>query len=317
MKQIKLYLYGRIIRNMEQTIKDISIQAIAHKYPFMIGLEEDFLLNDIRHKEEFNSGDYPLDYPIRLDGIAICICRKGNGYVNLNLRQHHIKDNTLFICAPNDIIQVPEQKNEPIFVETIFISTHFLKEMYISLSTFVPFFMSVKENPTYQLTEEEINELDRIYQLLKEEVGKPDNFNKEILRNVMAAYLYKLGSILYKKAPELQTEELKLPKREEILFNDFIRLLKEYHKTERRVDFYAEKLYLTPKHFSSVIKRVSGKTAGKWIDDYVILEAKTLLRYSPMSIQEVAFYLNFANASFFGKYFKHHTGMSPSEYKAG
>ena len=71
------------------------------------------------------------------------------------------------------------------------------------------------------------------------------------------------------------------------------------------------------KIFSSVIKRVSGKTAGKWIDDYVILEAKTLLRYSPMSIQEVAFYLNFANASFFGKYFKHHTGMSPSEYKAG
>lgn len=302
---------------MEQTIKDISIQTIAHKFPFMIGLEDDFLLNDTTGYEYFHSGSDPLDYPIRLDGIAICICREGNGIVNLNLRQYHIKNKTLFICAPNDIIQIPEQKAENFHVETIFISTHFLKEMYISLSTFVPFFMSVKENPTYQLTEVEINELNRIYQLLKGEVGKPDNFNKEILRNIMAAFLYKLGSILYNKAPELQTDDLKLPKREEILFNDFIRLLKEYHQSERRVDFYAEKLYLTPKHFSSVIKRVSGKTAGKWIDDYVILEAKTLLRYSPMSIQEVAFSLNFANASFFGKYFKHHTGMSPSEYKVG
>ena len=259
---------------MEQTIKDISIQTIAHKFPFMIGLEDDFLLNDTTGYEYFHSGSDPLDYPIRLDGIAICICREGNGIVNLNLRQYHIKNKTLFICAPNDIIQIPEQKAENFHVETIFISTHFLKEMYISLSTFVPFFMSVKENPTYQLTEVEINELNRIYQLL--------------------------GSILYNKAPELQTDDLKLPKREEILFNDFIRLLKEYHQSERRVDFYAEKLYLTPKHFSSVIKRVSGKTAGKWIDDYVILEAKTLLRYSPMSIQEVAFSLNFANASFFG-----------------
>lgn len=302
---------------MEQTIKDISIQAIAQKFPFMIGLEEDFLLNDTTSYEYFNSGNDPLDFPIRLDGIAICICREGNGIVNLNLRQHHIKKKTLFICAPNDIIQIPEQNAEHFYVETIFISTHFLKEMYISLSTFVPFFMSVKENPAYQLTEAEIKELDRIYQLLKGEVGKPDNFNKEILRNIMAAFLYKLGSILIYKAPDINSEELKLPKREEVLFNDFIRLLKEHHKTERRVDFYAEKLYLTPKHFSSVIKRVSGKTAGKWIDDYVILEAKTLLRYSPMSIQEIAYYLNFANASFFGKYFKHHTGMSPSEYKAG
>lgn len=72
---------------------------------------------------------------------------------------------------------------------------------------------------------------------------------------------------------------------------------------------------LTPKHLSGVVKEVSGKTVGEWIDELVILEAKALLNSSSMNIQEIADRLNFANQSFFGKYFKHYTGMSPKEYR--
>lgn len=72
----------------------------------------------------------------------------------------------------------------------------------------------------------------------------------------------------------------------------------------------------TSKHLSNVIKELTGKSAGEWIDSYVILEAKTLLKYSNMSVQEIAYYLNFPNQSFFGSYFKRNTGMSPSQYKA-
>lgn len=82
------------------------------------------------------------------------------------------------------------------------------------------------------------------------------------------------------------------------MFNQFINLLTEHHRKERRVDFYAEQLFLSPKHFSTVVKKVSGKTAGEWIDEYVILEAKALLKYSVMSIQEVAYFMNFPNPSF-------------------
>ena len=79
--------------------------------------------------------------------------------------------------------------------------------------------------------------------------------------------------------------------------------------------FYAEQMNITPKYLSSVIKDISGKTAARWIDEYVILEAKTLLKYSGMSIQEIADALNFSTQSFFGKYFKQHTGCSPSRFK--
>ena len=67
---------------------------------------------------------------------------------------------------------------------------------------------------------------------------------------------------------------------------------------------------------AGIIKRISGKSVSEWIDNYVILEAKTLLKYSNMSVQEIAYYLNFPNQSFFGSYFKRNAGMSPSQYKA-
>ena len=219
-----------------------------------------------------------------------------------------------FFDAPGDILQsIPKPGMHQ--TQMFLISSDFLKEMYINLNSFMPFFISLKEQPIFSLTDEEVKELEAFYTLIEETIDRNDNFRTEIVRRLMGAYLYKLGSILHRRQPEFLSVNPKSMKREEILFNQFINLLTEHHRKERRVDFYAEQLFLSPKHFSTVVKKVSGKTAGEWIDEYVILEAKALLKYSVMSIQEVAYYMNFPNPSFFGKYFKHHTGMSPSEYK--
>lgn len=302
------------ISNMEQLNSAITFGDIRKKFPHLEGYANDFLITD-SIQGIFNNGHFILKYPMRIDGIVIVLCKSGKGWVEINLKRYKVKENDIFICAPNDLIQatVPQGEHN---IQAIMISTSFLKEIYISMNTFLPYYMSVKENPVFSLTNEEIAKLNLCFQYIKKEIHEEGKYHTEILRNLVSIYLYKLGNILYAKTPELQSEEPHQFKREEVLFNDFIKLVKEYHCKERRVDFYASKLYLSSKHFSSVIKRFSGKTASKWIDDYVILEAKTLLRYSTMSIQEVAYYLNFSNASFFGKYFKHHTGISPSEYKS-
>ena len=104
--------------------------------------------------------------------------------------------------------------------------------------------------------------------------------------------------------------------RAEEYFRQFTELLGEHYKHERSVGFYARQLCITPKYLTTLIKRISGKSVSEWIDNYVILEAKTLLKYSNMSVQEIAYYLNFPNQSFFGSYFKRNAGMSPSQYKA-
>ena len=72
---------------------------------------------------------------------------------------------------------------------------------------------------------------------------------------------------------------------------------------------------LTPKHLSRVVRVYSGKSVHQWIDDFVVLEIKNLLKYSDMSIQQISYELNFPNPSFMGQYFKRITGKTPGEYR--
>jgi YesN/AraC family two-component response regulator len=99
------------------------------------------------------------------------------------------------------------------------------------------------------------------------------------------------------------------------LFNRFLNLLREHCSTERSVEFYASKMGITPKYLSLILKKKSGRNASKLIDEAVVYEAKRLLKYSGLSIQEISTKLNFASQSFFGKYFKQRVGVSPSRYK--
>lgn len=299
---------------MEQEIPNISIKRIQESVPYFKGIENELIIDYTEHivPESRN----PIQkFPIRLDGLFIGLREKGSARININLKEFEVKPNDLVICSPGDLMQLSPQDGAHLS-QIIMVSSHFLKEMYISLNSFMPFFASQKEHPIFHLTDDEVKELTNFFIGIRKAVESDDYFRVDITKRLLAAYLYKLGSILYHHRPELQAEAAKPLKREEILFKEFIRLVSEHHRKERRVDFYAEQLYLSPKHFSTVIKKVSGKTAGHWIDEYVILEAKTLLKYSAMSIQEVAYYMNFPNPSFFGKYFKQHTNMSPSEYKA-
>jgi len=103
--------------------------------------------------------------------------------------------------------------------------------------------------------------------------------------------------------------------RNEQLFEKFMSLLSQYHSRERSVSFYADKMCLTSNYLSGEIKANSGKTASEWINEYVILEAKTLLMYSELSVQEISYRLNFPTQSSFGKYFKKQTGFGPMEFR--
>ena len=299
---------------MGQEIKDISIERIRKYHPDALGIGNDLLVDYTEHFVE--EGRSPIyKFPLRMDGLFIALREKGISNFSINLKEFQVGPNELVIGAPGDLMQ--STINEGVYLsQTLMVSSNFLKEMYISLNSFMPFFANRKEKPVFQLTDGEVQELKEYFVLIMDAVKRDtDYFRIDITKRLLAAYLYKLGSILYRHLPELQAEANKPMKREEILFKQFINLVSQHHRKERRVDFYAEQLFLSPKHFSTVIKKVSGKTAGQWIDEYVILEAKTLLKYSSMSIQEVAYYMNFPNPSFFGKYFKQHTGMSPSDYK--
>ena len=112
----------------------------------------------------------------------------------------------------------------------------------------------------------------------------------------------------------LSVQKNKISRKDDICQN-FMKLLMSHYKECRDVKFYADKLYITPKYLSNTLKAVTGKKAGQMIDEYVVLQAKILLSSTNMTIQQISEELNFANQSFFGRYFKRITGLSPTQYR--
>ncbi|MGN1214309.1 MAG: helix-turn-helix domain-containing protein, partial [Bacteroidaceae bacterium] len=101
----------------------------------------------------------------------------------------------------------------------------------------------------------------------------------------------------------------------EILATRFVSLVINHFKKQHRLEYYAGLMCITPKYLSTIVKNVTGKTAGQWINHFIIKESKKLLADSNMSVAEITDALGFSNQSFFGKFFKHHTGKSPLAFR--
>ncbi|MGM9804177.1 MAG: helix-turn-helix domain-containing protein [Muribaculaceae bacterium] len=134
-----------------------------------------------------------------------------------------------------------------------------------------------------------------------------------MMKHIVAAFLTNIMMLHHHYHSDLINEG-KGTKGSYIILDRFMELLGLYHSREREVKFYANKMCITPKHLSNVVRKTSGKNAADWISEFVILEAKSMLIYSNKNIQEVSQSLNFPTQSAFGKYFKCQVGMSPSEF---
>ena len=254
-------------------------------------------------------------FPSRLDAFIIGVGTEGETSLTSNLQEFRLKKNSLFIFNPKDILQV--QSNDRFKAHLIVITPDFLKRINIDTKRMMPLFLQFGSLPCMELTHAESQSLRSFISMVEQELKGPEtDFSSEIIGGLIAATIYKVGDILTHYLTEHPEVDSPMHNRAEEYFKQFTELLGEHYKHERSVGFYARQLCITPKYLTTLIKRISGKSVSEWIDSYVILEAKTLLKYSNMSVQEIAYYLNFPNQSFFGSYFKRNAGMSPSQYKA-
>ena len=254
-------------------------------------------------------------FPCRIDAFIIGVGTEGETSVSFNLHEFRLKKDSMFIFTPKNILQVNSQQYFK--ADVIAISPDFMRRINIDIQNMMPLFLKFVENPTLALTPEESRSMrGMIAQIERETRGPETHFSFDIVSGLIAATIYKVGDIMYHYHAEHPEGQNNSHNRAEEYFKQFTHLLGEHFREERSVGFYARQLCITPKYLTTLIKRISGQSVSEWIDNYVILEAKTLLKYSTMSIQEIAYYLNFPNQSFFGSYFKRNTGMSPSQYKA-
>lgn len=254
-------------------------------------------------------------FPSRIDAFLIGVGTEGETTLSFNLKEYRLKKDSVFIFSPKNILQVHSDKKFKVHV--IVITPDFLRRINIDAKLILPLFLQFAMHPCFELTPSESQVLRSFISMVEQELQGPEtDFSSEIISGLISATIYKVGDILNHYLAEHPEVDSPVHNRAEEYFRQFTELLGEHYKHERSVGFYARQLCITPKYLTTLIKRISGKSVSEWIDSFVILEAKTLLKYSNMSVQEIAYHLNFPNQSFFGSYFKRNTGMSPSQYKA-
>ena len=287
------------------SLQTINIRRILTLAPVIseYALGSDFILGDVNGRQMEKSQVIldMLKYPLRFDGYIIIYLRKGHFKLDLNLGTYDITENTFLFIVPGNIVKLSHYSEEEIGdVDLIF-------------SLFSREFMGGIRH----LREDDKTLADDYFTIAKKVISSGRDNKREVLSSLFASFSYFAIGIWTRKMALHREEDTRSSARVNQVFERFIALVTEYHSSQRGVGFYADKLCLTPKYLSKLVKQASGRSAPDWIDSFVILEAKNMLKYSERTIKEVVFALHFPNQSVFYKFFKAHTGLTPSQYRKG
>lgn len=249
--------------------------------------------------------------PLRIEALILVQCIQGETKAIIDLKEYTLKKDSLLIIHPRNYL-MNTFATEDFRANMIMCSQKLLEDIVPRLTEIGPLLLQQRSEPTIKLTEEESANFVKFYDFIKNMLsGENTSFFKRKITCLMQSLFYEIMDYEYIRT----SIETRRKSRKQEVMAKFILAVSENFRTERQVSFYAEKICITPKHLSAVVKDLTGKTASDWIERYVILEAKMLLRTTDLTIQEISNKLNFTNQSFFGKYFKHQTGYSPSEYR--
>lgn len=305
-----------------QTIDLQQFKALAPIIEEM-SIGNDFVIGEVSGKRMENSEAIlkTLQYPVRFDGFIIFYLKKGHFTIDVNLNSYELRENSLMIQVPGNIIKVTKFNEERLGdAEMIFvlISKEFMSGIRFDFLKVFQDSMRLLDNPCITLDESQIALANDYFNLARKIISAPFTNKREIIGSLLTSLTYLSTDVWKQRIDEARRKtDSQHNARLNQIFERFIALVNEYHCSERGMAFYADKLCLTPKYLSKLIKQASGRSAPDWIDEFVILEAKNLLKYTNMAIKEIVFQLHFPNQSVFYKFFKAHTGMTPSEYRNG
>lgn len=247
--------------------------------------------------------------PFRIDMTMAIIYEQGSADLKINMRDYHIEAPAVLLVL-NDQIYQSAGHSEDLRSKVILMSRSFSDSLFANSGEILPLKSSIMKNPVMKIENEE-NVFGQFFQLLQNIAASPrQEFKIESARHLTLSMFYGYSHLKHEVNEVKSTNS-----RQEEIFTKFTELLERYHKKEREIAFYADKMCMTSKHLSQVIKDYTGKTALDIIEEYVISEAKSMLLSTTMSIQQISDELNFPSQSVFGKYFKRVAGISPSEYR--
>ena len=247
----------------------------------------------------------------RLNFILMAMCKKGKAQYSIDTRQQVVKPGDLMFVSERHVIDNYEAS--PDFeCLCIMLTTEYYHGFVQDVKNVSSLLLFSMNNPVVPLTSKEIQVFTNYFETIRKKMADTNHhYRSPLIKALLLAMFYDMSNVIYR----VERQGNRKHTRAEAIFANFIRLLEENFRTQHRVSWYAEQLCITPKYLSEIVKKISLRTPNEWIDSYVILEARVLLKNTTKSIKEITDELNFPNQSFLGKYFKEHVGVSPSEYR--
>ena len=250
------------------------------------------------------------DFPVQAGMSMVLFCLQGELHVRISLKEYTLRPDMFCVIITGMIFEV------------LSISNDFRGFMIATRTNFMPvtekttqvmsFYKCLQSRHCFVLEEKEVMAFVGVYHSIKATLQELDHpYRIPMLQSYVHILYYRMLPIVLK---EEESRSKYSHTRQEEIFQRFIGEVEKHYRKERSVKFYADLLCISPKYLSTVIYKISQQLAGEWIDAYVILEAKTLLKSGRLTIQQISEQLNFSNQSFFGKFFKRCAGMSPKEY---
>ena len=284
---------------MDITIPDIDIPKID--------LPEDWLIGTDIQKELLN---LYTNYPVRLKCEICVLCMNGEVEASINLNKVKVQANDVIVLTPGSIFQIDHVEGN-LKIYFLGFSASYLEQKENSRVLLDTMYQGLGR-PILSLSADGAKLLEEYFTLL---IHTYLHFEESsILRNIapnIFTDVHTIISTLYKKNTN---EKVSISKSEQIC-RSFTQLVLQHYSQNRNVAWYAEKLGITHAYLCTTVKQAIGKTCVDVISSMVIMDAKSQLKSTNLSIQQISDSLNFANMSFFGKYFKRHVGMSPLEYR--
>ena len=247
----------------------------------------------------------------RLNFILMAMCKKGKAQYSIDTRQQVVKPGDLMFVSERHVIDNYEAS--PDFeCLCIMLTTEYYHGFVQDVKNVSSLLLFSMNNPVVPLTSKEIQVFTNYFETIRKKMAdRSHQYRTPLVQALLLAMFYDMSNVIYRVERMTNRKQT----RAEAIFANFIHLLEQNFRTQRRVSWYADQLCITPKYLSEIIKKISLRTPNEWIDNYVILEARVLLKNTTKSIKEITDELNFPNQSFLGKYFKEHVGVSPSEYR--
>lgn len=249
-----------------------------------------------------------LREPVKFEASTWIIVTQGTAKAEINLVSYDIKAPALVIMRGAQIMQ-PTYISPDFKASVIVMSKRFRDNIFLFLNN-TPLYSLTTRHPVVDIPPESFPKYMEFSKTLQELLHCTSNpYASQALLFEVVGFIFKTVYSCYEPySREIVSKQGRMSDR-------FIRLAQENFRDQRFLDFYAEKMEVTPKHLSRTVKKQTGYTAVEWIERFVILEAKVLLKSSNLNIQQISDELNFRSQSFFGKYFKKFTGMSPKEFR--